>query len=46
MSIRALGKQSLVYGIGTILTRLVTFLLLPVYTNVFAPEVYGVVTLA
>jgi len=46
MSIKALGKQSLVYGIGTILTRLVTFLLLPVYTNVFAPEIYGVVTLA
>lgn len=46
MSIKALGKQSLVYGIGTILTRLVTFLLLPLYTNVFTPEVYGVVTLA
>ena len=46
MSIKALGKQSLIYGIGTILTRLVTFLLLPVYTNVFAPEQYGIVSLA
>lgn len=46
MSIKALGKQSLIYGIGTILTRLVTFLLLPLYTNVFAPEQYGVVSLA
>lgn len=46
MSIKSLGKQSLIYGIGTILTRLVTFLLLPVYTNVFAPEQYGVVALA
>lgn len=46
MSIRTLGKQSLIYGVGTILTRLVTFLLLPVYTNVFAPEEYGVVALA
>lgn len=46
MSIKALGKQSLIYGIGTILTRLVTFLLLPLYTNVFAPEEYGVVALA
>lgn len=46
MSIKALGKQSLIYGIGTILTRLVTFLLLPIYTNVFAPEQYGVVSLA
>ena len=46
MSIRTLGKQSLIYGIGTILTRLVTFLLLPIYTNVFTPEQYGVVSLA
>jgi O-antigen/teichoic acid export membrane protein len=46
MSIKALGKQSLIYGIGTILTRLVTFLLLPVYTNVFTPEQYGIVSLA
>jgi O-antigen/teichoic acid export membrane protein len=46
MSIRTLGKQSLIYGIGTILTRLVTFLLLPVYTNVFTPEQYGIVSLA
>ena len=46
MSIKTLGKQSLIYGIGTILTRLVTFFLLPVYTNVFAPEQYGVIALA
>jgi len=46
MSIKALGKQSLIYGIGTILTRFVTFLLLPVYTNVFTPEKYGIVSLA
>lgn len=46
MSIRTLGKQSLIYGIGTILTRLVTFLLLPVYTNVFTLEQYGIVSLA
>ncbi len=46
MSIRVLGKQSLIYGLGTILTRLVTFLLLPVYTNVFTPEQYGIVSLS
>ncbi len=46
MSIRVLGKQSLIYGIGTILTRLVTFLLLPLYTNVFTPEEYGIVSLS
>ena len=46
MSIKTLGKQSLIYGIGTILTRLVTFLLLPLYTNVFSTEEYGIVSLA
>lgn len=46
MSIRTLGKQSLIYGIGTILTRIVTFLLLPLYTNVFTAAEYGVVSLA
>ncbi len=46
MSIRTLGKQSLIYGIGTILTRVVTFLLLPLYTNVFTTEEYGIISLA
>ena len=46
MSIKTLGKQSLIYGIGTILTRIVTFLLLPLYTNVFTAAEYGVVSLA
>jgi len=46
MSIKTLGKQSLIYGIGTILTRVVTFLLLPLYTNVFTTEEYGIVSLA
>jgi len=45
MSIRALGKQSLVYGLGHILTRLVTFLLLPLYTNHFSPKEYGIIAL-
>ena len=46
MSIKTLGKQSLIYGIGTILTRIVTFLLLPLYTNIFTTEEYGIVSLA
>jgi len=46
MSIKTLGKQTLIYGIGTILARIVTFLLLPLYTNVFTAEEYGVVSLA
>ncbi len=46
MSIKTLGKQALVYGFGTIIARLVTFLLLPLYTNIFTQEEYGVVALA
>ena len=46
MSIKTLGKQSLIYGFGHILTRLVTFFLLPLYTHIFSPEEYGVVSLA
>ncbi|OUX33436.1 MAG: hypothetical protein CBE24_02195 [bacterium TMED264] len=45
MSIKLLGKQSLVYGFGHVTTRLVTFLLLPLYTNQFTPEQYGIVAL-
>ena len=46
MSIQTLGKQSLIYGFGHILTRLVTFFLLPLYTHIFTVEEYGVVSLA
>ncbi|NQV38228.1 MAG: oligosaccharide flippase family protein [Candidatus Marinimicrobia bacterium] len=46
MSIRALGKQSLIYGFGHIISRIITFLLLPLYTNIFTPTEYGVISLA
>ena len=46
MSIKSLGKQSLVYGIGHVLARLITFLLLPLYTNTFNQEEYGAISLA
>lgn len=46
MSIKSLGKQSLIYGFGHILARLVTFLLLPMYTHVFTPSQYGTISLA
>ncbi|NPE27340.1 oligosaccharide flippase family protein [Methanococcoides sp. SA1] len=39
--IKSLTKQTLVYGVGTIATRMVTFLLLPVYTNILPDEKYG-----
>jgi len=45
MSIKLLGKQSLIYGFGHIITRVVTFLLLPLYTNHFTPKEYGIVAL-
>jgi len=46
MSIKILGKESLMYGTGHVLARLITFLLLPIYTHVFSPEEYGVISLA
>jgi len=46
MSIRSLGKQSLIYGVGHMLARIVTFLLLPLYTHSFSQEEYGAVSLA
>ena len=46
MSIKSLGKQSLVYGIGHVLARMITFLLLPLYTNKFTQEEYGAISLA
>ncbi len=46
MSIRALGKQSLIYGIGHMMARLITFLLLPLYTHSFTQEEYGALSLA
>jgi len=46
MSIKSLGRQSLIYGIGHILSRIVTFLLLPLYTHLFTPEEYGTISLA
>ena len=45
MSIKILGKQSLIYGFGHILSRLATFLLLPLYTNHFTPREYGIIAL-
>lgn len=39
-SIRRLTKHSFVYGIGHIVSRFMGFLLLPIHTNVYLPEVY------
>jgi len=44
-SIKSLTKQTLIYGVGTILARFVTFLLLPVYTNILPAAEYGLAAL-
>ena len=46
MSIKSLGKESLIYGIGHVMARMVTFLLLPLYTHYFTPDQYGIISLS
>lgn len=43
--IKALSKQTLIYGTSTIVGRSLNFLLVPFYTNVFPPSKYGIITL-
>jgi O-antigen/teichoic acid export membrane protein len=42
--IRQLGKETAIYGISTIIGRFLNFLLVPLYTNVFSRQDYGLVT--
>jgi O-antigen/teichoic acid export membrane protein len=44
-SMKRLGRNALVYGIGMVLSRAVSFLLLPVYTRYLTPDDYGVLQL-
>lgn len=39
--IKSLSRQSLIYGIGHILSRSISFLLLPFYSHFIPPEDYG-----
>lgn len=39
--LRQLGKDSLVYGVGGIISRGLAFFLIPIYTRIFSPEQYG-----
>jgi O-antigen/teichoic acid export membrane protein len=43
-TLKKLAGQSATYGLSTILGRFLNYLLVPVYTNVFSPGEYGVVT--
>lgn len=42
--IKSLAGQTLVYGMGTIVPRLLNYLLVPFYTRVFLEEAYGQIT--
>lgn len=41
--LKALGKESLIYGLSTVGARLLNFILLPFYTHYLLPAEYGVV---
>ena len=42
--LKKLAGETVIYGLSSILGRLLNWLLVPLYTNVFFPEEYGVVT--
>ncbi len=42
--IKQLASETAIYGITHTVGRLINFLLLPIYTSVFSPEEYGVVS--
>jgi O-antigen/teichoic acid export membrane protein len=44
-SLRQLASESLVYGLAGMIARFLTILLVPVYTRIFTPEDYGVISL-
>lgn len=43
--LRALGKHSFIYGVGIIIGKLASFLMLPIYTRYLTPADYGVLEL-
>jgi O-antigen/teichoic acid export membrane protein len=42
-AIKRLAGQTAIYGVPTILGRILGYLLVPLYTRVFLPEAYGTV---
>src|SRR5947199_276112 len=42
VSPRAMWRSWIVYGLSSVASRLIGFLLLPIYTRVLTPEEYGV----
>ncbi len=43
--IRTLGRHAAIYGIGNMLSKLTSFIMLPIYTRYLAPADYGVLEL-
>jgi len=43
-AIKKLAGQTAIYGLSSIIGRLLNYLLVPLYTRIFIPEVYGIVT--
>ena len=42
--LKQLAGQTVIYGLSTILARIINFLFVPIYTRMLSPESYGVVT--
>jgi len=42
--LKKLAGQTVIYGFSSVLGRLLNYLLVPLYTRLFLPEVYGIVT--
>ena len=43
--LKKLFKQTAIYGLATVLPRMLSFILVPIYTGVMAPELYGEATI-
>jgi len=43
--LKAFGKDLFIYGLSSSLVKFITLLLVPIYTRIFAPDVYGVMDL-
>src|ERR1700686_4644512 len=42
--IKQLASETAIYGLGSIIPRVLNFLLFPLYTRVFDPAAYGVIS--
>ena len=42
--LKQLAGQTVIYGLSTILARIINFLFVPIYTRLLSPDSYGVVT--